>query len=254
MKILVTILAKQTNFVDRQSFAQHWPDMRLKAVNHVGGDLGCQLPRQGQVKAKRVKNIRVTPRAQIFFLCIAQVCYASAGQLRIAWRCSERVKSLHTACGESGKFWAGPCWCDGNKPAKRTQTNLFYPKGGLLTGKDFQMVLKAGNRCAFGQLERWFQRAVEPVFARRGGELSHRKWQIGKARVRHPAACFGIPTQPLRAEIRQARASFRCVIHRISYIVFYKIKSLAALPVLSQIIVTKTRHNCGFLAKNRRNK
>ncbi len=195
MKLPVFVFADQGQVVHHQRRGQQRAKLRFKGGDHRG-QLGFrQFPGQGDVKAEIIHHVWIAPLHKVGLLRLAQCGRASLSQFSLACRGTKPVKFADTAggqCAERRVLRGAQC----QKPAQPCQGQPLQAHRGQTGAQTLHRDFKIAQTRAFSQPEWRFDRPVQPVFARRPGDLIHRRGQPGNIGVRNGASGFHIPPQP----------------------------------------------------------
>ena len=189
-----------------------------------------QRTAQRQVKAEVVKDKRIAPIAHLLFLTGSQRRFAAASHVLVRQRCAERIKRLDRRGGAIQQCGGLGLRAQGHKATVITQRERANAKGRLACSKVRSGILQSRQITSFGEVERRFQRAMKPVFARRLRDLSH--VNAAYHGVADSTAFSAVPAKPMRSEVGQWAGG------RIKYCVSFKHFVPPQMHSLCQISVT----------------
>lgn len=132
----------------------------------------------------------------------------------------ETFDHLAGQCGQIGGLTFGH---QSQKPAQTLERQTIAPHGRKLRGECGQIGLQRLPRRTLREAERRFDRAVEPVFSGRGGDLVGRRRQVRNLYTSHRLTLKRIPAKPPRGEGPQRPLKGR-IINRKSRKIFHSVQ------------------------------
>lgn len=201
MKHTLYVLPHQRDRIDHQGVGNDVFQMWVEHFDQPQCRVLRQRTAQRQVEMEVVKDKRIAPIAHLLFLTGSQRRFAAARHVFVRQRRAEGIKRLDRRCGELKQRGGLGLRAQGHKATVITQRERANAEGRLPCRKVRGGILQSRQITSFGEVERRFQRAMKPVFARRLRDLSH--VNAAYRGVIDSTASSAVPAKPTRSEVGQ---------------------------------------------------
>ena len=174
-----------------------------EGVADLFGRVAVQLAAERDVKAELVHHVGIAPARQQRVLTRVQSRLAALVQLRLGQRGAERVQCFDRPGCQRGQRVGLAQGRQRQEAAQPGQRQPVQRHRRLCRAKAGEPIVQCLEIHALGQSEGRLDRAVQPVFARGGGDFMGGQGQAVNDRRVGPFARRSVPAQPGGAEIGQ---------------------------------------------------